>query len=110
MPGLFAGCHIYFASAIRLDDGLDRNVLSQIVRLAGGQVLSRSPDPEDIPKSECTVPFHVQLNSPLAKCSHYIIYQQGAREPQMKYNMNHIKTLPHSWLLACIENFKLIDP
>jgi hypothetical protein len=110
MPGLFAGCHFYLIGGLTLGGGLDRSTLTTLLKLAGGVVLSRSPDPENIPEGEQTVPWHAALDSPLAHCSHYIVYEASHREPQMKYNMKHIKSLPHTWLLACMENFQLLDP
>ncbi|KAF4519705.1 hypothetical protein B566_EDAN003954 [Ephemera danica] len=110
MPGLFAGCHIYLGGRLELGDGLNRTSLTLLIKLAGAVVLSRSPDPENIPDAEHTVPWHATADSPLAACSHYIIYEAGHREPQIKYNMRHIKSLPHTWLIACMENFTLLDP
>ena len=77
----------------------------------GAVVLKREPDPESIPPAEKKRPYHSPPGGPLANCSHYIIYQEGSKsEPMIKYNMNHVKSLPAAWLFECIHNFKLVDP
>ena len=88
------------------------SALLNIRFLAGGAVvLKREPDPELIPKSERKRPYHSPAGGPLAKCSHYIVYHEGsATDPAIKYNMEHIRSLPAAWLFECIHNFKLVDP
>ncbi len=57
------------------------------------------------------VPYHASSTS-LANCSHFIIYQEGSAdsEPLLKYNMQHIRSLPAAWLFECIDNFKIAEP
>jgi len=82
----------------------------QLVKVMGGRVLSRSPDPEDT-SGVTDIPFHADTTGPLANCSHYIIFEKGKTKKNfIEFNMKHIKALQYSWLLSCIENFKLLDP
>jgi hypothetical protein len=73
--------------------------------------LFREPDSEYIPEAERTVAHHAGAASPLAATSHVILYQAGGRrEPLLKYNMAHIKTLPTVWLVQSIIEHELLDP
>lgn len=74
-------------------------------------MLTREPDPEMIPDSEKKLPYHAKKNGSLVKCSHYIVYEEDTKkEPLIKYDMEHIKSLPLSWIFQCIEQFELIEP
>lgn len=84
--------------------------IEAILKAGDGKVLAREPNPESIPDKERTVPFYCDPSSALANCSHFIIYQEGAVEPQLKYDMAHIKSLPLSWLFSCIDNFEIVLP
>jgi len=111
-PGLLAGIHFYLANNVGAGGCLlSRDDLASLVRLCGGRMVSREPDPEGIPADEVSFPHHAQPGSPLAETSHVILYWQGAPgEPQIKYNMKHIKTLPVTWLINCVRKTELIDP
>ncbi|XP_047115062.1 BRCA1-associated RING domain protein 1-like isoform X2 [Schistocerca piceifrons] len=113
VPSIFNGCYIYVMhGGVCTVHGLNMNKkdVTTLIQMGGGTVLYREPNPESIPESECTVPFHAAGDGPLAKCSHYIIYKPGKTEPQLKYNMKHVKTLPVDWLISCIEKFELSLP
>ncbi|XP_046593020.1 BRCA1-associated RING domain protein 1 isoform X1 [Neodiprion lecontei] len=115
-PGLFNGCNFFFAinnqSTYTFGDlQFTKLTLSKLITEGEGKVLNRKPDPESIRTYE-EIPFHVGRNvsHPLHRCSHYIIYVPGMDEPQIKYNMSHIRSLPLIWLIESIEQFKLLDP
>ncbi|XP_046424438.1 BRCA1-associated RING domain protein 1-like isoform X4 [Neodiprion fabricii] len=115
-PGLFNGCNFFFAinnqSTYTFGDlQFTKLTLSKLITEGEGKVLNRKPDPESIQTYE-EIPFHVGRNvsHPLHRCSHYIIYVPGMDEPQIKYNMSHIRSLPLIWLIESIEQFKLLDP
>ncbi|CAB3365286.1 Hypothetical predicted protein [Cloeon dipterum] len=110
LPGLFAGCHFFFSNVENFGADLNRESVIQIVKVMGGRVLSRSPDPEDIAGMN-DIPLHANQSGPLAKCSHFIIYEKGKTKKNfIEFNMKHIKALEYSWLIKCIENFTLFDP
>ena len=110
-PGLLAGLHFYLGSNIVSGTpALGREELAILVRLCGGRLVGREPDPEGIPDDEVSVHHHALPDSPLAGTSHVILYQEGEGGPQIKYNMKHIKTLPVSWLVNCVRRTSLIDP
>ena len=106
LPGLFKGCHIYLLGAFN-ETIPNKKEIEGLIKAADGIVLFREPNPESIPDKEKTVPFHTDSDKQLSKCSHYLIYQEGLCEPQLKYDMAHIKSLPFSWLINCIENFRI---
>jgi len=109
-PGLLDGLHVYLKGTFD-PPGLNREEVQSLVRLAGGKLLNREPDPEFIPSSEDSLPHHVSVESTLASTSHVILYMTGSRtEPLLKYNMLHVKTLPLSWLLKCICQGSIVDP
>lgn len=116
-PGLFHQCHFYFHSQpnsiYQINDiELTKDALIALVQAAGGMVLTREPNPEDIKSKEQCIPFHIanEHDHPLYKCTHYNIYVPERNEPRIKYNMPHIKTLPLVWLIECIEKFTLVNP
>ena len=101
-PRLFYGCHIYLKG--QFDKPYpSKGDLTNLLRNGGATILRREPDPENIPPEEKRVPHHVEPNSPLSKCSHFIIYQEGGKEPILKYDMEHCKSLPLAWLFECIK-------
>nr|XP_045615700.1 BRCA1-associated RING domain protein 1-like [Procambarus clarkii] len=108
-PGLFNGCHMFLWGNF-CEPYPNKKGLEAIIKAGGGTVLVREPNPESISEKEQTVPFYSDENSVLNSCSHYIIYQDGVVEPQLKYDMAHIKSLPLSWLFSCIDNFELVPP
>ena len=108
-PRLFDGCHIYLKGLFS-EPYPSKSDLMSLLKSGGANILRREPDPESIPKAEQRIPYHVKKGSSLEKCSHYIIFQEGLKEPELKYNMNHCKSLPAVWLLECIKNFELIEP
>ncbi len=109
LPRLLDGCHIYLQGQFGYPYP-SRAELSELLKMGGATLLRREPDPESIPPDELRVPYHAPPNSPLSKCSHFIIYQEGPKEPLLKYDMKHFKSLPAAWLFECIKNFSLVDP
>lgn len=108
-PRLFAGMHFYLFG--QFGPGLTRNEVLSLIRLCGGKIVSREPDPEWIPEDEVSIPHHARTGSPLAQTSHILLYQDGGKsEPQLKYNMKHIKTLPLAWMVSCLKSCSLINP
>ncbi|XP_040576586.1 BRCA1-associated RING domain protein 1 [Lepeophtheirus salmonis] len=106
LPRLFAGMHFNIHNSVT-----DKKGLSEIIKRGSGVILKREPDPECIPEAEKKIPYHVDPSGPLKSCSHYIIYQSGSkREPELKYDMSHIKTLPLDWLFSCIHKFSIVSP
>jgi BRCA1-associated RING domain protein 1 len=108
-PRLFDGCHIYLLGTFSRPYPSKAEMLS-LLKAGGAVILSREPNPEAV-LEEQRLPYHVRSDSLLDKCSHFIIYQEGSeKEPLLKYNMPHIKSLPAAWLFMCINNFFLVDP
>ncbi|XP_015610461.1 BRCA1-associated RING domain protein 1 isoform X2 [Cephus cinctus] len=115
-PRLFNGCYFYLAlnpmDTYTIGDlKLTKQELKSLIIAGEGRVLQREPKPENINATTKCIPFHVAADKlhPLYNCSHYIIYVP-IQEPRFKYNMPEMKTLPLTWLIECIEKFKLIDP
>ncbi|XP_018009973.2 BRCA1-associated RING domain protein 1 [Hyalella azteca] len=111
LPGLFSGCHIFLHGNFKSENCPCKRDLESLVRAGGAKLLVREPKPESIPEIEKTVPYHAAVGSPLARCSHYIIYLEGSdTEPKLKYDMAHIKSLTLSWLIDCVDHFELLPP
>ena len=110
-PGLFAGLHFYLMNNnLPPSPGLSREDLSSLVKLSGGKLVTREPDPEWIPAEEVSVPHHAPSQSSLTGTSHVILYREGEGEPRLKYNMKHVKTLPVSWFINCVRTTSLVEP
>lgn len=107
LPRLFQGCHVFLFGAFPVPFE-DRQQLASVLRAGGAVVLGREPNPESIPEEEHVVPYHARKGSALGRCSHFIVY--GTKEPAMRYDMPHVKTLPLEWLLRSISSFTLADP
>ncbi|XP_057380991.1 BRCA1-associated RING domain protein 1-like isoform X2 [Daphnia carinata] len=107
LPGLFNNCFFYLNGLFSTPSKAD---ITQWIKHGGGTLLTRSPNPESI--SPCKkIPYHASPTSPLAQCSHFILYDSRAKtQPTLKYNMSHVKSLSVDWLVASIENFSLVDP
>jgi len=110
LPGLLAGGHICLVGSFDNTFPTRQHII-KLVKMAGGKIVTREPDPESIPPDEQTVFYHAVGGSSLVKTSHVIIYQAGGRkEPMIKYKMPHLKTLPVSWLFECFNTYSLVDP
>jgi len=110
LPGLMAGGHFCLVGSF---DNVfpTRQNIAKLVKMAGGKIVTREPDPELIPPDEQTVFYHAETNSSLVKTSHIILYQAGGRkEPMIKYKMPHLKTLPVSWMFECFNTYSLVEP
>ncbi|CAG5007235.1 unnamed protein product [Parnassius apollo] len=112
LPGLFNGCHFHlhnFNTNYEISETiiLNKTILSKLITDADGTILRQVPNPELIPESEKLVPYHAKKGGKLDMCSHYIIFKD-MYEPM--YNMKHIKALPVSWLIECIEKYELFEP
>lgn len=113
LPGLFNGCHFFVTSNVHYNlssCALSKTDIVTLIRTGGGVVLKRQPDPEAIPVSEQTVPYHAPQSGALTATSHFILYSPGKGEPVLKYNMKHCKTLPVEWFITCVLNWQLLDP
>lgn len=107
-PRILSGLHIYLHGTFT-DPG--KPELQTLVKIAGAKLLTREPDPEWIPDNERGVPHYGEPGSSLINTSHIILYQKGSRkEPECKYGMSHLKTLPVSWLLLSVETHHLAEP
>ena len=113
LPGLFTGCHFFFGGVFECYNIKNitarKEDVKQLVEKNGGVILKRCPDPESL-ALEKTLPFHANAAGSLCETSYFIIYQSEKWNPQPKYNMSHMKTLPFDWLVSCIYYFELIDP
>ena len=107
LPGLFNNCRFYLNGQF---DSPNRADLTLWIKNGCGTILTRMPNPEAISPSK-SVPYHANPSGKLSHCSHFVLYDPGAKtQPSILYNMNHLKTLPVLWLVACLENFALVDP
>ena len=107
LPGLFNNCHFFLSGQFHVPNRAD---VSLWIKSGGGTVLTRMPNPENISPTS-SVPYHANPNGALALCSHFVLFDPTAKsQPTIKYNMNHLKTLPVDWLITCIETFALVDP
>ena len=107
---MFAGCNVFFGNIENFGNDLGKDTVVQLVKVMGGRVVTRSPDPEDT-SATLDIPFHADRTGPLAKCSHLIIFERGKTKKNfIEFNMQHIKALEYSWLMNCIENYSLLNP
>ncbi|XP_075228280.1 uncharacterized protein LOC142328429 [Lycorma delicatula] len=110
LPKLFDGLNVYVSSYWPKSEKFTKTIISELVKESSAVLLNREPDAESIPPDEMTVMFHADVTGSMGICSHIILYVTGYNEPQLKYNMKHIKTLPLKWFLECIQTFSIVNP
>lgn len=101
-PPLFTGCHIFLKKM--------KNIyyVKNLVSASGAKLLTREPNPEHAPANYFL--YHCPSGHTMESTSTLILYQEGSKEPKIKYNMKHIKSLPVSWFFDCIQTFTIRDP
>ncbi|XP_065215839.1 BRCA1-associated RING domain protein 1-like [Planococcus citri] len=101
-PPLFKDYNIY------LKKMSNEGNIKTLVLLSGAKLLNREPNPEHSSTNNCM--FHCEPGHAMECTSTLILYESGNREPALKYNMKHIKSLPVQWFLDCIQTFSIRDP
>ena len=106
LPGLFDGCSFYLRGEFQQPTP-PRDDIVCLVTLGGGIVLHREPTVDMINQSAVSVPYHAQLTSSLANCSHYIV---SADERNVTLvTGGRLCRVPPSWIMTCIAEFQLVD-
>ncbi|GBN63290.1 BRCA1-associated RING domain protein 1, partial [Araneus ventricosus] len=104
-PPLFDGFYFYLHGTFSSPTPT-REDLCNLVHLGGGKILSREPKADAI--DAFMIPYHAAA-SPLEDTSHMILYQE--RPPREKHlRSGHICTTQVMWLVACISEFKIVEP
>ncbi|KAL0963736.1 hypothetical protein UPYG_G00310280 [Umbra pygmaea] len=106
LPPLFDGCFFYFMGSFKKHT---REEFLQLVREAGGQVLTRQPKPDsDVTQTVSAAAYHALSGSDQALCTQYIIYDpQGDYRPP-RVRLGKVWSAPYTWLLRCISAFQLL--
>lgn len=86
----------------------DMSDVKDLVKCSGATLLNREPHPEHSPTDNFM--FHCKPGQALESTMSLILYETGNREPELKYNMKHLKTLPVQWFLDCVQTFTIMDP
>lgn len=82
--------------------------IKELVISSGAKLLNREPNPEHSPTNNFL--FHCKPGHALECTLTLILYETGNQEPELKYNMKHIKSLPVQWFLDCIQTFTIREP
>ena len=106
LPPLFDGCFFFFLGSFK---NPPRQVLLQLVREGGGQVLSRHPKPDsDVTQTLNAAAYHALPGSDQALCTQYIIYDpQGSYKPP-RVRLGKVWSAPSSWIISCVSAFQLL--
>ena len=83
-----------------------RDDLVRLVTLGGGVVLHREPTIDMINQSAVSVPYHAQMTSSLANCSHYVV-SADERDVTLVTG-GRLCRVPPSWIMTCIAEFRLV--
>lgn len=100
-PPLFKNYNIYLKKIS------DEANIKTLVTLSGAKLLVREPNPEHSQTNNFM--FHCKPGHLMECTSTLILYEAGNREPTLKYNMKHIKSVPVQWFLDCIQTFSIRD-
>uniref|UniRef100_A0A4W5L1W2 BRCA1 associated RING domain 1 n=1 Tax=Hucho hucho TaxID=62062 RepID=A0A4W5L1W2_9TELE len=106
LPPLLDGCFFYLKGSFRKPP---RDELLQLVREAGGQILTRQPKPDsDVTQTLSAAAYHASLGSDQALCTQYIIYDpQGSYRPP-RVRLGKVWSAPSTWVVNCISAFQLL--
>ncbi|XP_067114899.1 BRCA1-associated RING domain protein 1 [Osmerus mordax] len=106
LPPLFDGCFFFFLGSFK---NPPRQVLLQLVKEGGGQVLSRHPKPHsDVTQTLNAAAYHALPGSDQALCTQYIIYDpQGSYKPP-RVRLGKVWSAPSSWIISCVSAFQLL--
>ncbi|KAK6315297.1 hypothetical protein J4Q44_G00148260 [Coregonus suidteri] len=106
LPPLLDGCFFYLMGSFRKPP---RDELLQLVREAGGQVLTRQPKPDsDVTQTLSAAAYHASPGSDQALCTQYIIYDpQGSYRPP-RVRLGKVWSAPSTWVVNCISAFQLL--
>lgn len=108
MPKVFEKCNMAFTRVFHQESPISKQNLQELITLSGAQFLKREPDP-DGSCLEDTVMVHIRNpKSPLFYTTHIVLYSDDTNQP-LKYNMKHVKSLPVSWFLKCLQTFSIHD-
>ena len=80
---------------------------TELIRNAGGTVLSRLPKIETIDEEEVSIPYHAKKDSTLARCSHYVVSDSKTQLLTVVHPRLCHTTAP--WLMNCIAKHELQD-
>ncbi|KAM4626528.1 BRCA1-associated RING domain protein 1 [Discoglossus pictus] len=106
LPTLLDGCHFYFLGFFKEHRKED---LAELVKAAGGQILTRQPKPEsDVTQTINTVAYHADADSDQRFCTQYIIYDKASKYQPGKVRQGKVWVAPSSWLIECIISFQLL--
>nr|XP_029516305.1 BRCA1-associated RING domain protein 1 isoform X1 [Oncorhynchus nerka] len=106
LPPLLDGCFFYLMGSFKKPP---RDELLQLVREAGGQILTRQPKPDsDVTQTLSAAAYHASLGSDQALCTQYIIYDpQGSYRPP-RVRLGKVWSAPSTWVVNCISAFQLL--
>lgn len=106
LPPLLDGCFFYLMGSFRKPP---RDELLQLVREAGGQILTRQPKPDsDVTQTLSAAAYHASPGSDQALCTQYIIYDpQGSYRPP-RVRLGKVWSAPSTWVVNCISAFQLL--
>ncbi|XP_071957300.1 BRCA1-associated RING domain protein 1-like [Antedon mediterranea] len=104
-PPLFDGCHFFFHGSFTAPSKKD---LGELVKCGGGTLLLREPKmDDDIVQSSRRIAYHSSLDSQQPNCCYYII--NSPLHDAMLVNTAKLCSVPLSWLMDCIAQFKILS-
>uniref|UniRef100_H2YAG8 BRCA1-associated RING domain protein 1 n=1 Tax=Ciona savignyi TaxID=51511 RepID=H2YAG8_CIOSA len=109
LPRLFDGCH-FFLSGRFSPPGLSKNQLCDIIKLAGGELLSREPKPDSDRVQACTkIAYHARPICMHYLHTYYIVYDASQNSSQRIIMQGKVATVTANWILDCISQFSILS-
>ncbi|KAK2849669.1 hypothetical protein Q7C36_008452 [Tachysurus vachellii] len=106
LPPLFDGCFFYLLGSFHKPP---RDELVQLVRVGGGQMLSRQPKADsDVTQTVMAAAYHARPDSDQAFCTHYVLYDPQSSSRPGPVRLGKVWSAPSSWLLDCIRAFSML--
>ena len=109
LPRLFDSCHFFLYGAFS-PPCLKKQHLSDLIKAAGGYVLTREPKPDSDCIQACTrVPYHVKPDSVMYYYTYYVVYDPSQLYLPKLIRQGKVCSVPYSWVLDCLSQFMIVD-
>ncbi|XP_076094302.1 BRCA1-associated RING domain protein 1-like [Mytilus galloprovincialis] len=102
-PKLFDGYQFYFSGNFEYPTPQKEDLI-ELVKSGGGQILTREPKLDHIPKIP-TVPYHAPNTGPLSKCYIFVVHDNNSHNELIR--KEKIGSVSVAWILDCIGLFQI---
>nr|XP_026692876.1 BRCA1-associated RING domain protein 1-like [Ciona intestinalis] len=108
LPRLFDGCHFYLSGKFT-PPSLKKEEITELITLAGGEILSREPKPDSDCVQACTkISYHARPTCTHYLHTYYIVFDSKNKSQRMVVQ-GKVATVTETWILYCISQFSILS-